>query len=394
MISTLGPPSSRISGLASALVPIAGHTFVSRDQGATNLSNGSDTQMHTRTKHLALSSCFGIDVVYANSYNFGGTPTNNPDPITVRSGFEVGGIFYPVWFPNGSRDALIEPGGFVVGRCAIPLTVGDLFFSRTKVSVSAGGLKWPIGLGDSMNGADEGAVGSAVNSDLTLSGSITANSNSGYYPWAIFGKATIPSVSILVVGDSIAAGKGGVLVAGKGAGWIAEAFPTNVPWLRAAPMSGETSGQWSVASGSGIQRLIAMVGVYNRALVTYGINDITGGQTFSAVQTRLTNLWAQLRSMGCKVYQTTITPVTTSTDTWATTANQTVTATNGIRTQVNDWIRGMPIGLDGYLEVADLVETARNSGIWKAGHTSDGTHPNGTGHPAISSAISLGGLLT
>lgn len=376
----------------ASVVPIAGRTFASRDQGATNQSNGTDTQMHTRAKHLALSACMGIEVVYGNSYNFGGTPTNNTASITVRAGLETaGGLFYPVWFPGGKRDALIEAGGFAVGWCGMPLAQGDLFFSRTKVSVTAG-QKWPIGLGDAMNGTDEGAVGTTSSTDLTLSGSITANTNDGYYPWAIFGKSFNTDLSIIAIGDSITAGKGDTLTAGKGAGWIARVMPTTIPWLRAAPMSGETAGQWTAAAGANIQRLIAHPGLYNRALSAYGINDVTGGQTLVAMQGRLQSVWAQLKAMGCKVYQTTLTPVSTSTDSWATTVNQTTAASNAVRIAVNDWIRTVPAGLDDVIEVADIVETARNSGIWKAANTSDGTHPNATGHAAIAAAVNISGL--
>lgn len=89
--------------------------------------------------------------------------------------------------------------------------------------------------------------------------------------------------------------------------------------------------------------------------------------------------------------------------TWATTANQTVanSTKEANRVQLNGWLRsGAPIvagaavaagtqgattagqsghPLYGLWEITDRVETARDSGIWKAGYTSDGLHPNSTG---------------
>jgi lysophospholipase L1-like esterase len=96
--------------------------------------------------------------------------------------------------------------------------------------------------------------------------------------------------------------------------------------------------------------------------------------------------------MGLPVFQNTITPSTTSTDSWATTGNQTPESSNAVRVQVNDWIRTVPSPLSGYFEIADLAETARNSGIWKAGYTSDGLHPNATGHSALAAGIDVSKL--
>ena len=115
------------------------------------------------------------------------------------------------------------------------------------------------------------------------------------------------------------------------------------------------------------------------------------------------------------MYQTTVTPQTTSTDAWVTTANQTVTAVHARRIGLNDWIRdGAPFDtatglavavgatgstivragtrahpLKGFFEIADIVETSRNSGIWKAGWTTDGLHPNATGYAAAYLGIDL-----
>jgi lysophospholipase L1-like esterase len=391
-LSTNNPAAGR-RNLAPVLVPNVGSTWVSRDQGATNQSNGTDTQMHTLKKHTAIGAGTGFWVHFTNSYNFGGTPTDNTDSITVRCAFSIGGIFYRVWFGDGTtRDATIEPGGGAWGFCGGHYESGDTLFSRTKVSVASAGMKWPIGLGEAMNGTDEGAVGTTSSTDLTTSGTITANSNAGYFPAAILGLAQPTSQSILAVGDSILAGKGDSSVAGLGAGWFIRAA-ASIPHLRAMPFSGETAGQWLAANGSQTQIHTFSRGHFTAGLCEYGINDITGGQTLVNVQARLSEIWRQMDALGMRVYQTTLPPVTTSTDSWATTANQTVTATNGIRTQVNDWIRTVPAPLAGYVEVADAAETSRNSGIWNALYTSDGTHPNGVGHLALSTAVNLS-LLT
>jgi hypothetical protein len=83
--------------------------------------------------------------------------------------------------------------------------------------------------------------------------------------------------------------------------------------------------------------------------------------------------------------QVTIPTRATSTDGWTTLENQTVTNGGAERLELNDWIRTLPEGLDGYFELADLIESSRDSGKWRTFETEnyitdDGTHPNDNGH--------------
>jgi hypothetical protein len=93
------------------------------------------------------------------------------------------------------------------------------------------------------------------------------------------------------------------------------------------------------------------------------------------MQTILPNVYALFS--GKRVYQATYEPYTTSTDSWATTANQTADATNGDRITMNTAIRGGLGGIAGYFDIASVAESALNSGKWKAPNwTSDGLHGN------------------
>jgi lysophospholipase L1-like esterase len=116
------------------------------------------------------------------------------------------------------------------------------------------------------------------------------------------------------------------------------------------------------------------------------------------------SLWKALSSRQLKAFQTTITPSSTST-------NTVPAANDSVRVAYNTWLRaGSPIDpatknavavgtagallagqaghpLEGYFEIADLGETARNSGLWKAGYSGDGTHPTSTGHAALALGI-------
>jgi lysophospholipase L1-like esterase len=149
-------------------------------------------------------------------------------------------------------------------------------------------------------------------------------------------------------------------------------------------------------------------------ITNMGVNDLVAAASVATVEQNMSTLWQNLSKFGARVWQTTITPKTSSTDTWATTGNQTAFANNSNRTTVNDWIRaGAPLNaslapvaigtagallagssghpLTGYFETADQVETARNSGIWKVGsvYTTDGNglHPSSTGAAAMAATI-------
>ncbi|MGE5512368.1 MAG: SGNH/GDSL hydrolase family protein [Bacteroidota bacterium] len=53
------------------------------------------------------------------------------------------------------------------------------------------------------------------------------------------------------------------------------------------------------------------------------------------------------------------------------------------RIAYNASVRSRPLPTAGYFEIADAVETARDSGVWISGYTTDGVHPDVDGHLAI-----------
>ena len=121
--------------------------------------------------------------------------------------------------------------------------------------------------------------------------------------------------------------------------------------------------------------------------------------------------WGYLASTGKLVSQATFKPYTSSTDGWVTVENQTPGGVNPTRLAWNAWLRdGAPLiagaaaatgttdpaavrvgsaghPLDAVLEVADALESSRDSGVWTPGYTSDGLHPNPTGHAAAAAGF-------
>jgi hypothetical protein len=68
-----------------------------------------------------------------------------------------------------------------------------------------------------------------------------------------------------------------------------------------------------------------------------------------------------------KAYQTTMEPIATSTDSFETTINQTMRSPPfPVRETVNDWIRTVPSGVVATFDMASVLESSLDSGIWKA----------------------------
>jgi hypothetical protein len=123
-----------------------------------------------------------------------------------------------------------------------------------------------------------------------------------------------------------------------------------------------------------------------------GRNDFTQQIALATVQANMITIWKLLAGYGIKTWQTTIAPHTSSTDAWATIGNQTIlnpSTDNAPRITFNNWVRdGAPMlagvavaagsnatgtlragqsghPLAGYMELADVVESSRDSGYWR-----------------------------
>jgi hypothetical protein len=127
--------------------------------------------------------------------------------------------------------------------------------------------------------------------------------------------------------------------------------------VRAANISspGDTLEGWISRS----QTRLALIarGSPSTAICELGINSITGGASLATMQANYARVWGFLRSLGCAIFQTTILPFPSSTDGFATLANQTAGAQDAVRQAVNAWIRGGAGGLlDGFIDAASVIE--------------------------------------
>jgi len=254
--------------------------------------------------------------------------------------------------------------------------------------------------------------------DKTLSGTIATGGNVGPAPFAIIGQVGSPIKSAVLPGDSITYGIGANLAIGSWAvqalnqsgvsAGLATQVATSIPFVNPS-MQGDTVA--SLIVNHPVRYAFLPKAKY--ALGMIGINDLTASASAATLEANLVTLWTQESLRGTKPYYGTILPHNASTDGWLTLANQSVlnSANETNRVAVNTWMRdgapvssttGLPVAVGsatattnrcpfyvagvaqvnptsgvatasgpgvhpatGLFELANVVETAQNSGNWQ-----------------------------
>jgi hypothetical protein len=361
------------------------------------------TQIQSRVFYTPLfTPMLDLRLVYVNQ------PGNAA--ITVKASIENQfNAIYPVTF-SGTRTTTIEPGGVVISD---PVCLGNSssMWVRTLAINPSGTGTMPI-MGDAAHGSDSSEIGTTALTDKVDTGGVLSTTNSNRVaPYMVLSQSPMrnPRPTISGYGDSIMLGTGDSgVTAGFSSGFLARACRTLNYGLTRWAVGGEKASDWTTALTGSKTRQYAIASGATHTICNYGFNDYAFGTSLAVGQPYFINFWTALADRGTRVIQTTITPQTSSTDSWTTTGNQTAASWNAVRIAFNDWLRdGAPIDattaaplstgsttnairagsgahpLFAVIETADAVETARNSGIWKASWTGDGVHPNATGHAAL-----------
>lgn len=234
----------------------------------------------------------------------------------------------------------------------------------------------------------------------TGAGIVSTNNSQRYIPTFVSVTAlTIPAaVAVLGTGDSIFESGSGTPT-----GYTRGATEAGVAFVNA----GRWGGQTITAGDQGLPALT----LFTHVLDQYGFNDITNEVITKTMADKiLTWNWMLGQNPALKITGCTVTPSASSTDGWTTLTNQTPdvgTTYGGLNRwqrsiAYNDWMRdGAPIlagvaapgttdptakragqaghPLKGYLEIADVIESARNSGKFRVDLGAlavDGVHMN------------------
>ncbi len=358
-------------------------------------SNGTDTWQNSQVKQYIAADCADICLVYTNWYDGDKDGTHD---LTVKASLHIGtnaasatsNVLLPVRF-NGSTSVVIPVGGTVVSDpVGVDFLKGASVFVRTLVTVASGG-RWPFNL--TTRAADgEGVIkGSGTVTDMVLStNTFTASSTNAYGPQVILAARTRPARIPVIngLGDSLMDGLGEAAPE-TDLGFLARALGNEFAYVRF-----ERSGSTGVAfvspingTSSGSMKRYPLASAGTHAVIQFGINDLNTGSTFEQTRDARLRIADQLAIRGVEhFFGTTLGPWTTSTDNWATLENQTVKSWESQRLLFNAWVRSLPAPFDNMFEMADVLESGRDSGKWPVtGHSGVVTTVNGSATVTVTS---------
>lgn len=407
--------------------------------GTAGYPTGSNIGHESRQRHRSAVAGRSVELMYARIYAVGEATVPAGAAVTLRAAVEYpAGTFYPAYTRDGKRDATIEPGG--LGTLYVPgvdIPANTDFWVRTKTEGTTADAVVAGPTADSAQGEYGVQFTTTQDHTTTDTGRPAANTSPMAAPLAVtilpFRKANC----VAIVTDSIGSGKGDPDVNGSvrgPGGWPARALSTDGSG-RYSPavasillgISGEFAQNYA-ANAKRARRFQALdASVPTHAIVALGTNDLAAGRTLAQIQADLLTVWTTVANRNARVYTATVPPLATSTDSWATLGNQTPPAFESVRIALNAWLRdGSPIDATskaavavgtssnvlragasghplatatgvtgGYFEVADAVESARDSGKWKVtgaafAYTIDGTHPSTVGHQAMAATVPAG----
>lgn len=216
--------------------------------------------------------------------------------------------------------------------------------------------------------------------------------------WVIEYQTTSRKRATLVIGDSIPEGTQGI-------SYLANSSTSNIQptawwrgmWEQWAARRGDMliqrnclfgsyAQQWANSSFGGWGRQAINSGVFDIAVITLGINDLTAGRTFAQLQADYINCIANVRALvgnSIPLYCTNLMP-------------NSLTATGlsspeGYRQQFNNWLSSYPGGVSGVIDLDSEVRTAASSVTSTVAvdlaMTSDGVHPSYQGTSKLTDVL-------
>lgn len=356
---------------------------------ASVAANATARREHTTSCDGSVSTLQSVDV--------GFDVFSSADARTIKRYIEypLGTFTQITW--SAATSVTITPGAVVKSdTIALAIPACTKFWERT-VNLTATVNNFPViqlpgvptvmGVDDGISATDQGN-----------SGTIAASSTQVNYfgASAILGTINAANArSFVIVGDSISWGFGDTLSgAHGGSGW-----PARMLDVHGYPYARINASGWTASSlaGSALAQTTAFVNVltFTDAINELGVNDMAVNARTSA-QVLADQQTAYGMFTGKRIYQSTITTETNSTDGWLTTGNQTFPAsgTNTLGAQLNPLntsIRALPAHVTAVLEIADAQMSARNSDLWTTSSgltmTGDGIHPNATGANVYAAAV-------
>lgn len=290
------------------------------------------------------------------------------------------GVFTQVTW-NGATSIELAAGARVTSDPVnITIPMGSRFWERTVVLTDATVPVIVMPAGSSTLGLADGNSSSDAGNSGTISATSSVNTIGCQ---AILGNIDhVSPRSFVLLGDSLTFGTNDITNVGvrAGSGWVARMIDgLGYPYTKWA-IGGQQATD-AVTLVTDLSDDLATMG-FTDAIFAWGLNDLRLGRTKTELEADMQTLYTMTALNGKSVWQTTLTPRTTSTDGYVTTTNQTA-KTDGTMSSLNDLnadIRAVPSNVTDIVEAADAFMSARDSDLHKAppAGTTDGTHPTST----------------
>ena len=361
-------------------------------------SSTTNKQFNSRSHHIARDNITSLKVVLPNWWwdrgatllekNLGGT-------ITYTCAIEYpSGTFTQVKFSGSASVVAANNSSVLSDFVNVTIPSGSAFWVRV-FATSATGIVFGAGTvtpsapqcdsgnGEAMNYAASGLT------DLTMGGTITPTTTGNgapyFSPSAIVAMTRQPSV--FLKGDSRVWGLGDAFDSSGDLGELARSIGAVYGYINAG-CSGDTIALYLTSKAN----RLSLVQYCSHVLDETGINDLRaagGNRTSAAVLTDLQTAYADYT--GKRILRTTIPPASTSSDNFATLANQVLDTNQAQIAAFNNSIRAGLANVLRYFEVADVVESSRNSGKWIVNgtanaYTIDGLHESPTAYALVKSS--------
>lgn len=351
---------------------------------ADSINAGLNSSIQGRW-HIAPDDITSMVLVFGNFYCTTSAEATAGESRTISADVEYPiGTFTRVKF-GGANTGTMADGAvrFLSDAVSVVIPRGALY-RITTYQTSTGGILFAAGPNAYGVLGDQGTVGNGIADTTGTVWTGTAGGNP-WGPYAVISLTRRPAVMLIT--DSRGVGTG---MTSNSAPYAGELQPQIAPFYGCMSMGRGSMTAQQLASGQFAKRAEYLAYV-THAVLQIGTNDIAAGRT--AVQVTADRQTIKANAPNVIWSETTLAPKTTSSDAFATVANQTVDATNAERIKFNDQVRARNIGFNQFFELADGVESSRNSGKYKAppqvyeAITADGNHVNNAGYALQRNAI-------
>ncbi len=290
--------------------------------------------------------------------------------------YPVGQFHQVTW--NGETSVEIVPGKSVksdpVDGLVIP--AGSQFWVRTVNLQAASVLPvYTLPAPSDAIGAGDGIAAT----DLGNTGVVSPTSGVHTFgPTAIIGSVHTPIArAFALLGDHVMGGDGDTSTVGTkgGSGWAARMLDLHgYPYIKVT--TGQQSAAGFVDTAAALNELLGEFN-WTDLISAYGLYDLKSGFSEDQVLRFHQQIYDLSNMEGKLIWQTTITPITTSTDGWETVEGQTPSMEGSMAelTDLNTYLRETPGRVYAILDVADAAMSERDSNVHSAPPT--GT-PDGT----------------